>query len=442
MTELLSPRYRNGARQAPDTLHDVAVVGGGPVGLFMAILLAGHGLDVTVLEQRTARSSHSRAIGIHPPALAVLDDAGVGAALLAAGVRIRRGTARSRGREVASLSFASVPGPHPYVLAVPQVITEQLLEEQLEGLRPGALRRGVQVYSADDDGATVTLSCRLGARPASGTRAGTAPDSETCMGERPGSETSAGEAAGAATVPDAGPAAGPEAVPIRARLVVAADGAYSALRRQRGVTVRTRLYPDAYLMGDFADSTADGSTAVLYLEAGGIVESFPLPGGTRRWVARMPGVVSHPTAAGLASLIARRTGGGPEPDSCSMLSAFSVSSRMPRRLVSGRLALIGDAAHQISPIGGQGMNLGWLDAAALAPIVAAALRGEPTARALRQFEADRRRAAATATWQAHLNMALGRPLPSTMLAARNHLFGALTHIPGAQDAVANRFTMH
>jgi 2-polyprenyl-6-methoxyphenol hydroxylase-like FAD-dependent oxidoreductase len=181
---------------------------------------------------------------------------------------------------------------------------------------------------------------------------------------------------------------------------------------------------------------------VLYLEAGGIVESFPLPRGTRRWVARMPGVVSHPTATGLASLIARRTGTGPEPDSCTMLSAFSVSSRMPRRLIAGRLALIGDAAHQISPIGGQGMNLGWLDAAALAPIVAAALRGEPTERALRQFEADRQRAAATATWQAHLNMALGRPLPPAVLAARNQMFGVLNHIPKAHDAVANRFTMH
>ena len=421
MTDQLSPRRRTGVPRAEDKLHDVAVVGGGPVGLLMALLLARRGLDVAVLEQRTSRSIHSRAIGIHPPALAVLDDAGVGPALLAAGVRIRRGTARSRGREVASLSFDAVPGRHPYVLAVPQVITEQLLEERLEALRPGALQRGVHVHCADDDGATVTLSCRVGAGPGSETHAA-------------GPEQPAG--------PDMEPSARADTVTVRARLAVAADGAYSALRRQRGVAVRTRTYPDAYLMGDFADTTRDGSNAVLYLESGGIVESFPLPGGTRRWVARMPGVVSHPTAAGLASLIARRTGIGPEPESCTMLSAFSVSSRMPRRLVAGRLALIGDAAHQISPIGGQGMNLGWLDAAALAPIVAAALRGEPTSAALRQFEADRRRAAATATWQAHLNMALGRPLPPAVLAARNHVFGALTHLPGAHDAVANRFTMH
>ena len=172
MAEPPSPRRRPGVPRTEDKLHDVAVVGGGPVGLLMAILLARRGLDVAVLEQRTSRSNHSRAIGIHPPALAVLDDAGVGPALLAAGVRIRRGMARSRGREVASLSFDAVPGRHPYVLAVPQVITEQLLEEQLEALRPGALQRGVHVHAADDDGAAVTLSCRLGAGPGSGTRDG------------------------------------------------------------------------------------------------------------------------------------------------------------------------------------------------------------------------------------------------------------------------------
>lgn len=57
-----------------------------------------------------------------------------------------------------------------------------------------------------------------------------------------------------------------------------------------------------------------------------------------------------------------------------MISAFGVTSRMVSRMIHGRVALIGDAAHEISPIGGQGMNLGWLDAVALAPIISEALR--------------------------------------------------------------------
>ena len=73
------------------------------MGLFTAVLLAQAGVEVKVLERRTERSSHSRAIGIHPPALAALESAGVADALIAAGVRIPGGIARSRGRTVAEL---------------------------------------------------------------------------------------------------------------------------------------------------------------------------------------------------------------------------------------------------------------------------------------------------------------------------------------------------
>ncbi|MCR8671545.1 FAD-dependent monooxygenase, partial [Agrococcus sp. HG114] len=63
--------------------RDVAVVGGGAVGLLLACLLAQRGLDVVVLERRREPSGSARAIGIHPPGLGALDAAGVGRAVRA-----------------------------------------------------------------------------------------------------------------------------------------------------------------------------------------------------------------------------------------------------------------------------------------------------------------------------------------------------------------------
>lgn len=67
---------------------EVLVVGGGPTGLFLAALLAQHGVDVAVLERRPEPSTHSRAIGLHPPALEALRAVGVREAVVDAGVRV------------------------------------------------------------------------------------------------------------------------------------------------------------------------------------------------------------------------------------------------------------------------------------------------------------------------------------------------------------------
>jgi 2-polyprenyl-6-methoxyphenol hydroxylase-like FAD-dependent oxidoreductase len=401
---------------------DVLIIGAGPVGLFMAALLLQDGMDVQILEQRNAPEPHSRAIGIHPPALAALAGTGVAEALVAEGVSIRRGVALAGGKCLAQMSFAGVSDRFPFILSLPQGRTEALLERRVNELDIGALHRGVRLTRLSDDGARVTV------------------------------EAESGSALLRYTAP----------------LVIAADGVRSTVRALRGVAVRVKEYPDSYLMGDFADNTGFGPDAALFLAAAGIVESFPLPGQRRRWVVRL-GAGDLPTgnlttgnlttaggpaggdsaasgqggdAGWLVRCVRERTGLGLDVGTNSMLSRFGVRTRLARRMVTGRVLMIGDAAHEVSPIGGQGMNLGWLDAAALAPIVSAAVRGQKVEAALRTFERTRLRAAARATRQAEINMALGRPLPDRLLAVRNRAIGGVASVPALNAVIARRFTMH
>ncbi|HJW00360.1 MAG TPA: NAD(P)/FAD-dependent oxidoreductase [Arthrobacter sp.] len=376
-------------------MTDVAIVGGGPVGLYLAALLLQEGLGVRVMEQRLRRDSHSRAIGIHPPALAALDRAGLATALAEEGVAIRRGRAYSRGRLVGTMSFESASRRFPFVLSLPQFRTEGHLERRVRELDPAALAMGARVTGIRRDGGRPALAVASG-------------DASTLL---------------------------------RPAFAVAADGAHSAVRHMLEIPVSAKEYPDHYVMGDFADAGIFGTDAVLFLEEGGIVESFPLPGGLRRWVVRVGRPGQSPDAEALALLVRQRTGIGLDAGSSTMLSSFSVRSVIARRMVAGRTVLIGDAAHEISPIGGQGMNLGWLDAEALAPVICEAMEGRPVERRLRDFELLRRRAAGVARRQSEVNMMLGRPLPAHWLRLRNHTLGAVASVQPVNRLAARRFTM-
>ena len=311
-------------------MGEVLIVGGGPVGLYMAALLLQQGVRVRILDQRTGAEPHSRAIGIHPPSLAALEDIGVAADMVALGVPIRRGIAVAGGRTLARMSFDGVSDRYPFVLALPQTLTEAVLEERVRQLDPAALRRGVRVTGLLDDGGQVTAEATAGGAP----------------------------------------------VTYTGSLLIAADGVRSTVRARLGTAVRAKDYREGYLMGDFDDATGFGPDAALFLETAGIVESFPLPGRRRRWVVRLADSGEGGDAGWLVHTIRERTGVDVDAASNSMLSRFGVRTRLVRRMVTGRTVLIGDAAHEISPIGGQGMNLGFLDAEALAPVVLASLQGK------------------------------------------------------------------
>lgn len=374
---------------------EVLIVGGGPAGLLLALSLVQRGVDAVVLERRAAPTDHSRAIGLHPPALNALGAVGLASAAIAEGAQIRSGVAVGRGRRLGGLSFERAWPQRPFVLSLPQSRTEALLEARLSQIAPDALQRGWQVHGLEDHGGHAEVTAH-------------------------GADSSA-------------------SVTWRADVVVGADGARSTVRDLAGITTTLRTYRDTYLMGDVADAESEAGTAMIHLEPGGVVESFPLPARGRRWVAHTGTARDQHTplqadAAALAALVGRRTGISIDPASSTMISAFRVRRRTARRMVRGRVVLVGDAAHEISPIGGQGITLGWLDALALAPLLeTAAHQGLRCDLGLlprfRRFERRRTSSARWAGLLAEANMALGRPLPVPLARARDAVLRVALGLP-------------
>ena len=416
---------------------EVLIVGGGPTGLFLAALLARRGVDVVVLERRAVPSRHSRAIGLHPPALRALRELGLERAASEAGVRLDRGSALAGDRPLGEVRFGGRRTASPYVLSLPQTRTEELLTQRLGALAPQALHRGWTVTAVEEHPSGVEVTARrTDAVPA------TAPEHTDPAGAD-GSDQPVRSVPSLDSPDDAGRqraerrALGEEeGAPgrWRAELVVVADGSRSGTRTRLGIPMRGRGYRDSYLMGDFADADAGRGPrrARIHLERGGVVESFPMPEGRRRWVvhtgctgtASRRGAVPRPASAPrLTSLVKERLGAGPDPETATMLSAFTVAQRRAARLCTARCMLVGDAAHEVSPIGGQGMTLGWLDALEVAPLIVRVLRSRPImdlATAPESARVERRilRRARWAGWIAGVNTVLGRPAPGVLCGVR------------------------
>lgn len=315
---------------------DIVIVGGGPVGLTMAVALTRSmkGLRVALLDRRPfSVPKDQRASAIAAGVRRIFVELGVWTAMAIGAEPVRQMKITDSGTGDISrplfLSFMGDVAPgEPFAHLVPnQLVAETLL---------GALGEGVEII---------------------------APVEITGFVAEPGmARLSLADGRS-----------------ISAPLVIASDGAQSALRRMAGIEVISHDYRQSGLVTTITHELDHEGTAYEHFRPAGPFASLPLPGRRSSLVwtessERAAELKSWPSAAIAAEIEAVMGSSLGAVTLEEGLQAFPLRLQIAKSFVAPRLALIGDAAHVVHPVAGQGLNLGLKDVAALAEVVIDAIR--------------------------------------------------------------------
>jgi 3-(3-hydroxy-phenyl)propionate hydroxylase len=335
------------------------VVGAGPVGLTCALALRANGVDVTVLEADTDGEARpgSRAIYVHRASLELLERIkdGLGREIGRDGVVWPAKRTLWRGREVFARTYAPARSDRlPPFASLPQTVIERHLVRACEAARV-EVRRGAEVEAVAVGSRDVTAVTRSGAA-------------------------------------------------FRARYLVGADGARSAVRRALSIAMEGPRSENAFVVVDVAEDPERPTPPARVFHYGhpGVggrnVLLVPFAGGWRADLQCLrrdePGLFDSADGASrwIASVLGDRYA-----EKIAWVSTYRFQQAVASTFVdaSGRALLIGDAAHLFAPFGARGMNSGIADAVAAASAIADALaQGDDGARAAISRFATERRAAA------------------------------------------------
>jgi len=368
---------------------EVVVVGAGPVGLAVAVSLAEAGRQVTVVDRQSAGANTSRAAVMHPRTLELLERIGVSKRLTELGIHVEQFSVADGNRTLVPLRFDRLPTAYPYVLMIPQNVTEQVLLERLTELGGSVHRPYVAAgVRQSADGAEVTLE--------------------------------SGEV-------------------IKAQYVVAADGMHSKIRDLAGLG----FSGDGTLPLNFtlADVKVEGGLpkeeVLLYFSKAGILVAAPLPDGNYRLVAEVEEAPEKPDVAYAQQLLDTR---GPKERArvteVIWGSRFRIHERVADRYRERRILLAGDAAHTHSPAGGQGMNLGLRDAVVLGEALATAVETGDESK-LDEYATAGRAEAVRVVALAHRLTRLAT-VPAAVRPARNAALRLLAKLPRFRRGLAEQ----
>lgn len=323
-------------------LHEVIIVGAGPVGLWLACELRLAGVNVLVIERRTERSQQSRALTIHGRSIELFALRGLEKRFLDAGRPIPSG---HFGVLDTRLDFSTFDSRFPFTLYLPQSDTEAQLEAR---------------------------AIELGARVVRG-------ESVTAIEEQDGQVLVSTEVAVHACA-----------------FLVGADGARSIVRESAGIPFSGAPARHTMMLADVVLAAPPARSILSTVNEHGCAMVAPLGDGERHRIVLVDPLRSHVTRTEPVTLeevtqSARRILGSDfgarDPI---WMSRFADETRLADSYRRGRILLAGDAAHIHAPAGGQGMNVGLQDAMNLGWKLAMVVRGQAPASLLYSYGEERR----------------------------------------------------
>ncbi|WP_369942823.1 FAD-dependent monooxygenase [Xanthomonas medicagonis] len=341
-------------------MTDVLIAGAGPTGLTLALWLVRQGVRVRLIDKSAGPGETSRAMAVQARTLELYRQVGIAEAVVAAGHRTPAMNLWARGKRRARIALqdsATGLSPYPFVLVYPQDRHERLLIEELAALGV-AVERETELLASEDHGDRVRARLRL-------------PD---------GREQDA----------DAG-------------YLAACDGARSPVRHRLGIDFEGGTYRQVFYVADVVlgglPSTDEAHVAlgedgdfilVLAYSAAG---NYRLIGTVRDARDARADRAEQLTFADVsAEAIANL---GVHVEQIHWFSTYRVHHRVAATFRHGRSFLLGDAAHVHSPVGGQGMNTGILDAINLSWKLADVLQGRAHDVVLDSYAAERQAFART-----------------------------------------------
>lgn len=308
------------------------VVGGGPAGLTVAIALAEAGIDTVLAGKRPAKTDNRTT------------------ALLAGSVSA-----------LETLGVWSLCAPHAALLKVMRIVDDTKRLWRAPEIRFSADEIGLDAFGANIENRHLIAALEARARALPLLRI--VEEEVTAVERGDGSVTvtlQSGET-------------------LRAPLVIGADGRHSLCRQAAGIRTDERIYDQVAVTLCFSHSRPHHGISTEFHTPSGPFTLVPLPGNRSSLVWVLDAADAHDMAALDDSELSVEV----EQSAHSILGKvaiesgrgiFPLSVATAHRLAANRVALIGEAAHVVPPIGAQGLNLGLRDAAAIAEIVVSAHR--------------------------------------------------------------------